>query len=197
MSSTIDGIIDGLLRGDPRAADTFYQQYGSALRRLADAHLPRGLRRRFDADDVVQSACRTFFRRAGEGRFRLEGTQSVWSLLCAITLTKVREQARFHLRGKRGVGREVAAEFSSSSDGSAGPSPADPTPAPDEALAFADQFQHLLDSFNEEERQIIDLKLQDLTHLQVAERIGSSERTVRRILKDLQTRLERQLSADK
>ena len=54
----------------------------------------------------------------------------------------------------------------------------------------------LLASFDEEERQIIDLKLQDYTHEEVAQRLGSSERTVRRILKRVQSRLKRLMETD-
>jgi len=54
-------------------------------------------------EDLVQSACRTFLRRAQIGQFRLADSEELWRLLCAITLTKVREQTRFHMRQKRGL----------------------------------------------------------------------------------------------
>ena len=38
------------------------------------------------------------------------------------------------------------------------------------------------------ERQIVELKLQDYTNTEVAEQVGCSERTVRRILKRIQAR---------
>ena len=46
-------------------------------------------------------------------------------------------------------------------------------------------------SLDEEERRFVDLKLQQCTNLEVAARLGCSERTVRRILKRVQSRLER------
>jgi DNA-directed RNA polymerase specialized sigma24 family protein len=42
----------------------------------------------------------------------------------------------------------------------------------------------------------VDLKLQELTNEQVAEQFGCSERTVRRILKRVQERIERQARDD-
>ena len=54
------------------------------------------LQRRIGPDDIVQSVCRTFFRRSQDGQFELHGTASLWRLLCAITLAKVRHHARFH-----------------------------------------------------------------------------------------------------
>jgi RNA polymerase sigma factor (sigma-70 family) len=110
--------------------------------------------------------------------------------LCAITLAKIREQARFHLRRKRGLDQEVQ-PVSGDASGRLGYDPVDPNPSPAEAAEFADQFQQLLAGMDEEERQVVDLKLQEHTNDEVAQRLGCSERTVRRILKRVQARLTR------
>jgi RNA polymerase sigma-70 factor, ECF subfamily len=182
-------LIDGLRAGDGRVIQEFCDQYGGPLHRLADKHLAAGLRRRVGPEDVVQSACRTFLRRAKGGEFHLVDSESLWRVLCAITLTKVREQARFHRRQKRGLDQEQP--LAAASDSRPGIDPVDPNPSPAEAAAFADQFQQLLGALDEEERRIVELKLEDCTNEEVAERLGSSERTVRRVLKRLQSRLER------
>lgn len=182
-----DRLIHGLRAGDQHVVRDFCSQYGALLHRLADKHLPHGLRRRVGPEDVVQSACRTFLRRAQGGEFQLGDSEDLWRLLCAITLTKVREQARFHLRKKRGLDQEVAPTDSAASF----MQPVAPGPSPLEAAAFADQFQQLLASLDEEERQVVDLKLQECTNDEVAERLGCSERTVRRILKRVQSQLAR------
>src|SRR5215211_5940267 len=100
-------LIGGLRGGDHQVLQEFWDQYGPQLHRLAEKNLPAGLRRRVGPEDVVQSACRTFLRRAREGEFRLDDSAALWRLLCAITLTKVREQTRFHLRQKRGLDQEA------------------------------------------------------------------------------------------
>ena len=51
----------------------------------------------------------------------------------------------------------------------------------------------MLAGLDDEERQVVDQKLQELTNDEVAQRLGSSERTVRRILKRVQSRLTRAL----
>ena len=161
------------------------------LHRLAENHLPRGLQRRLGPEDVVQSVCRTFLRRAGGGEFQLQDSEGLWRLLCAITLTKVREQARFHRRKKRGLDQEVRPVPDAGGGSAVDFMPADPSPSPAEAAEFADQFQQLLASLDEEERQLLDLKLQDYTNEKAAEVMGCSERTVRRILKRVQSSLAR------
>jgi RNA polymerase sigma-70 factor (ECF subfamily) len=183
-------LIDGLRKGDPQVASEVCRQYEAPLRKLADRHMTPGLQRRIDPEDVVQSVCRTFLRRASVGQFRLADSEGLWQLLCAITLTKVREQARFHLRQKRGLDQEIPAGALSSGD-TAEPFGAAPGPSPDEAAAFADQYQQVLASLDEEDRQVVELKLQDHTNEEVAERLGISERTVRRIVKRAQARFLR------
>jgi RNA polymerase sigma-70 factor, ECF subfamily len=178
----------GLRDGDQQAECNFFKQYGEAMHRLADRYLGAKLRRRVGAEDIVQSACRTFLRRAQGGEFQLPDTEALWRLLCAITLSKVREQARYHGRQKRGFDKEVPLPAQDTSS-AAGWDPVDPDPSPAQAVAFTEQLEQLLATLDEEERQIVDLKLQDLTNEAIAERLGSSERTVRRIMKRLQTKL--------
>jgi RNA polymerase sigma factor (sigma-70 family) len=96
------------------------------------------------------------------------------------------------LRKKRGADREVAGALSPG-DTFAGPTPVDDEPTPAEAAEFADQFDHLFESLNDEERRIVELKLDGCTNDEVAAKLNCSERTVRRLMKQLQARLETQL----
>ena len=190
--------VNGLRAGDPAAAGEFWQRYGPLMHAVADQHLSPGMRRRVEPDDVVQSVCRTFFRRAKAGEFQLPDSQALWRLLCAITITKVREQSRFHGRAKRGLKREVSMDASAGADGDsdagAGPfTPADDAPSPADAAAFADQFRLVIESLGDEERQLVCLKLDDCTNDEVAGKLGCSERTVRRLLKEVQARLSKVL----
>jgi RNA polymerase sigma factor (sigma-70 family) len=193
MTERDDGwqrLIQGLRDGDPQMAREFYEGYGDALHRLAEKHLPAALRRRVGPEDVVQSACRTFLRRARGGEFLLGDGGGLWRLLCAITLTKVRQQTRFHLRRKRGLDQEVHACLAPG-DSAAELPLADPAPSPEGAAEFADQFRQLLDGLTEEERRVVDLKLQEHTNEEVAELLGCSERTVRRLLTRIKDQLAR------
>jgi RNA polymerase sigma-70 factor, ECF subfamily len=184
-------LIQGLRAGDRAATQAFWDQYGELLHHVAQKHLSGGVRRRVGPEDVVQSACRTFLRRAKGGEFHLEDSEGLWRLLCAITLTKIREQTRYHMRQKRGLDQEVQAGGLAGQD-SIAPFDVEATaPTPAEAAEFADQFQQLLASLDDEERQIVDLKLQEFTHEEVAEKLACSERTVRRVIKRIQSRLAR------
>jgi RNA polymerase sigma factor (sigma-70 family) len=184
-------LIRGLRDGDPVVVREFCDQYGALLERVAAKHLGGPLRRRVGPEDIAQSACRTFLRRARAGEFQLADGEGLWRLLCAITLDKVREQARFHRRQKRGLDREVEAATVAGMSSGTGFAATDPLPTPAEAAEFLDQFQRLLESLDEEQRRLVDLKLQGCTNEEAAERLGCSERTTRRLLKRVQARLER------
>ena len=179
------GLIEGLRAGDRRVLAELWRQYGPLLRIVADKHLGAHLRRRVGPESVVQSACRTFLRRAREGDYEIADSDSLWRLLCAITLYKVREQVRFHTRQKRGIDREVYV------DGVSGFDAPSPGPSPAEAAVFGEQLEQVFAALGDEEREIVELKLQDVDNREIAGRIGCSERTVRRILARVRQRLER------
>ena len=185
-------LIEGVRDGDERAMAEFCRRYQDQLQRLADRHMAPGLRRRVGASDVVQSVCRTFIRRTQGGEFELADSESLWRLLSAITLAKVRQQARFHLRQKRGIAAERHLDSIVEGGRAAVPELAAGGPTPSVQVEFADQFERLLSDMPEDDRKVLDLKLQQCTNDQIAEAVGCSERTVRRILTRIRSRLARE-----
>lgn len=178
--------IEGLRGGDDRAVADFCRGYGERLQAVASRHVVQGMRRRFGPETVVQSACVSFLRRARDGAYELEDAESLWRLMCAITLRKVREKARFHLRRKRGVDREVNDVEDGRPEVERAP---DDTPSPDEAVAIAEEFERLLASLGDEDRRVVELKLEERTNDEIAAALGCSERTVRRLLAGLREKL--------
>lgn len=192
--SSFDVLIQDLRAGDSLAEARFWQRYGPLLEHLAEKHLGGRLLRRCGPDDVALSACRTFLRRAQRGEFELPDAASLWRLLCAITLTKAREQARFHRRKRRSIDREVAPPSSPEDETPGDFEAVDREPTPAEANAFAEQFQQLIANLQPDERQVVEMKLQDRSNADIAQAMQSSERTVRRILARLREQFEQALS---
>lgn len=182
-----------LADGDEQVVAEFWNAYNRRLQGLAAQHLKVGLRRRVDPEDVVQSACRTFLRRLHAGDFELVGAESLWRLLCVITLAKVRKQARFHQRGKRSIEHEQPLGRPGEESRAPGLEAVERGPTPDEAAAFADQLDNLLGALDEEERRVVQLKLEDRTNEEIAQAMQCSERTVRRILNRVRSRLQTML----
>jgi RNA polymerase sigma factor (sigma-70 family) len=186
--------IRGLRAGDSQIVHEFCQRYGTPLQEFADKHLAGGMRRRVGASDIVQSAYRTFLRHLKAGEFLVADNEGLWRLLCAITLTKVRNQVRYHQRPKRRFSQDVSLTALSPERDEGSFDPVDPGPTPAEAAEFADQFRQLMESFaDDEERQLVLHKLDQCTNVEVAQRMGLSERTVRRIHQRVKARLERAL----
>lgn len=186
-------VFAGLRRGESDAVGEFCRRYGPMIERLAERRLSAPLKRRIGAEDVAQSVCRTFVRRAGEGEFELSEGGGLWGLLCAIALTKIREQTRFHLRQKRSLRDERHLDSVAPGGERKMPETSNSDPTPDATAEVADMFDKLVAEFDEEERRILELKLQDYTQEEIAERMQCSDRTIRRFLKRVQDRLSRML----
>lgn len=183
-------MIAGLRSADDAVVREFYRRYSGALQAIAHKHMTSLLRQRVGPEDIVQSVYRTFVRRAGELAFDEPG--DLWRLLCAITLTKVREQARFHTRQKRSVAREQHAD----ADAGEGPAAevAAAIPSPGDHAEFTSVFEHILAGLDDEQRKILELKLDDRSDAEIATTLACSERTVRRLMVRLRERLDALLS---
>lgn len=183
-----DALINGLRDGDQQACTNFWNSYGNQLQAVAQKQLSARLQRRVGSDDVVQSACRTFFRRISDGQFDLPDADALWRLMCAITLTKARRAARDHSRQKRGMDAEQYLDATSSVDGGRRFELAGGGETPFDAVEFSDQMDQLLASLSPQECQVLDLKLQNHTNDEIAEMINCSERTVRRLTDKIRSR---------
>ena len=180
-------MIVGLRDGDAKACSDFWQQYGGRLQAVAQKQISERIQRRVGSDDVVQSACRTFFRRLNEGQFDLPDADALWRLMCAITLTKARRFARDHSRQKRGVAAEqyLDAATRTGQPNMQLPSNQD---SPVDAAMFADQLDALLENLSPQECSVLDLKLQNHTNEEIAQQLACSERTVRRVTQQIRSR---------
>ena len=127
------------------------------------------------------------------GQFDVQDSDGLWGLLCVITLNKVRKHARYHNRKRRAIKRDRSI---SPRDDQPGMEPAGPDPTAEEIGLFVDELEQLLCGLESEERQIVDHKLQGYTNHEIAERLGCSERTVRRMVKRIQSRMQTMLDSE-
>ncbi len=97
-------------RGDDDAATELYLRYADRLRALATGQTSAQLQQRVDADDMVQSVFRTFFRRAAIGQYDIPEGDELWKLLLVIGLNKIRYAGIFHRADKRDVTKTTSAD---------------------------------------------------------------------------------------
>ncbi len=176
--------LQNLVAGDEQAVGEFVSAFGPALERIAADKMSPALQRRVGADVIFQSVCRTFFRRAQGGQFSLPDRDSLWRLLCAITLNKVRLHARFHAAQKRGALRDAGEAASPEAVNAV------TTVTPEEAAEFADELAHLVQSLGETEGRLLTLKMEGYSHADIANELTCTERTVGRLLLQVQSRLK-------
>jgi RNA polymerase sigma-70 factor (ECF subfamily) len=187
-SDLVGDLLARLQSGDPSAADELYRRYAQRLCAIADRQLGRRLRAREDPEDVVQSAFRTFFRRAADGQFQVDHASGLWNLLVTITLNKVRLRAQRHGAGKRNVRAEVGLDLDQLD-----PRLVAREPTVEEAAAFIDELDFILCGLQDPDPEIVRLCFQGYSPSEIAARVNCSRWTVRRVLDHVGDRLRRRL----
>lgn len=95
-----------LQEGDDVAATLLFQRFGPWLQKAVDQKIGGRLRRRVDADDIMQSAFWSFFRRTADGQYDFEHSGALCRMLLKIAENKIRKAADHHRRLRRNVERE-------------------------------------------------------------------------------------------
>jgi RNA polymerase sigma-70 factor (ECF subfamily) len=181
--------------GDQSAATQMFERYVSRLCALARSRLSKRMQRRVEAEDIVQSVYRSFFRKA-EDNFVLEKEGDLWRLLAAITVNKVRGQVEFHTAKKRGIDAEQSIKTETGSIYISPEAIAD-EPEPDDAAVMIEELSSALVGLDETRRAIVELSMQNQTVDQIAESVQRSQRTVRRTIQQFRDELESRLLKSK
>jgi RNA polymerase sigma-70 factor (ECF subfamily) len=185
---TFDALMRRLEKGDGEAAAIVYDRYARRLIALAQQRLAAGLRSRVGADDVVQSAFRTFFRRVADRQFDLAGEDALWALLATITIRKCsRCQEQFSTQKRGGAQPDLPLQEVGPDEG-----PADKRePSPADAVILIDLVEELLRGLDARERQICEMRLQGYTVVEIAGQLDCTLTAVYRKLDLIKRRLQR------
>lgn len=165
------------------AAARLWGTYESRLLSLAALHLSKAVRRVSDPEDVVASVFESFFERAARGGLPPDANRDdLWRLLSTIVQYKAVSHTRREMRLKRGGGRRVDAI---SPDGERDWLAESPTPelTPDVAAEVAETVERILSILDQQQREIILLKLEGYLDREIAERLGVSIPTIERRLR--------------
>jgi RNA polymerase sigma-70 factor (ECF subfamily) len=183
-------LIARLQTGEDEAAQEVFQRFARQLIALARRQLDQMLSGKVDAEDVVQSAYKSFFIRFREGKVAAHNWQGLWGLLALITLRKCADRVEYFRADRRDVRREVEP---SADERRPAPwlEPINREPTPLEAAVLAETVERLLREAKPEERPVIELSLQGYTAQEISEQLGRAERTVRRLRQYVKERLAR------
>lgn len=170
-------LLFSIQQGDREALGELYERYAGRLGQLV-APRTGGL---YDADDVVQSAFRTFITTADNGHYHLPDGRDLWGLLVAIAFNKVRSRARYDTARKRSpAGWSGSAEAAPAAD------------AGSEGVDVRDALERLAP----EERELVELRVAGHAVEDIARRVGRSKRTVERQLQACRDTLAKLVASD-
>jgi RNA polymerase sigma-70 factor (ECF subfamily) len=194
MSDSFVGFLTRLrCQDDDGAGRELCGRFTHQLIGLALRHINAGLRHKVEAEDVVQSAYKSFFDRYGYGgeELRVVNWNSLWGLLTLITVRKCAERGAYHQAARRRVGREVTVGAGDRrEDPVAWGDPFGREPTPLEAAVLNETVEQLLGELDEEEKPVLEMSLQGFTTREISERLGRAERTVRLFREGVRHRLE-------
>ena len=165
--------------GDDDAARKLFDRYCEQLMRLAKRRIGQRMASRFDPEDVIQSAFRTFFVHLKDGDFSFEREDDLFKLLVRLTVRKTLRRIQYHLAGKRNPNVEVAG---GGDDGDPFDRVAGHEPTPDVAVAMVDELEDFMKRLKPFERSVLELKIQGYTSAEIAEKLNTYDRKVRRVI---------------
>jgi RNA polymerase sigma-70 factor (ECF subfamily) len=179
--------LDALQAGDEDVARQLFDRYAEQLVLLARRRISQRLASRIDAEDIVQSVFRTFFHRARQGQFHLEEPDDICKLLARITVYKTFRQVAFHRRAKRNASQETGQVDDAQEmlmKLLAG------EPSPEETAAFLDQLEHFLGKLDADQRQILEMRMEGYSNVDIAAQLKVTDRHIRRVMEKVRHKAE-------
>ncbi len=168
--------------GEDDAATALYTRYATRLMELANRSTGDDLATRVDAEDIVQSVFRTFFRRVSDGHYLIPEGEELWKLLLVIALNKVRMIAVHHRAAKRDVSQTRSMGEQDMGE------PTDAT----EVLKLT--IEDILVTLPEPHREVVHARIDGYEIAEIATRVSLSRRSVERILQSFRKRLRETLN---
>ena len=171
-----------LRHGEESAATTLYLKYARRLLALAQAKTSTDLAAREEADDIVQSVFKSFFRKASAGLYDVPAGEELWNLLLVITINKIRAKGNYHRAAKRDMrlaaGEQPLEAVASDEAGN------------DVAMAELQMvIDGILKDLPDKSAEIVELRIAGHEVNDIVARVKRSKRTVERVLQDFRERL--------
>lgn len=190
--------IEGLRQADDQAACSVWNHFAGRLCELARRQLNPSVRRVYDEEDAVQSVFRSVCLGFTQGRFPdLNDRESLWRLMLVITGQKVSNRHRFELQQKRDIRRTLTdSVFADRPDttGDDSVSSGHPWLSKEPSPEFAAEFLETCDALqtrldDPELSQVVSLRLEGYTDLEIAEKMNCSRRSIQRRMEIIRRRL--------
>jgi RNA polymerase sigma-70 factor (ECF subfamily) len=182
-------LMERVRSGETEAMGDLLRHFEQEVRIVVRQKLPRRLRVRYDSMDFVQSVYQSIMADwRTEPPERFESPEKVLAYLSTTARNKVLEIYRKETRTKKyDIKKEVASVVSGGSSG-AEYEPRGNDPSPSQYAQAKDLLDNLTRGKPAVVAHVLDLRQQGLTFDEIGERVGLSDRSVRRMLDDLKER---------
>lgn len=183
--------------GNDDAAKEIFDRYVVGWMKVAQKRISPVLQSRMDPDDIVQSACGSFFRKAREDGLVLTRSGELWRILAKFTLNKTRSYIEKELAAERDPRLEQGVAFWQAA--------IQREPSPEEANILLEELTHFMRTLAPRDRRILELRLRGESVDEISTESANpypgsclpaqsvSQATIRRVLRDCKTQLERRL----
>ena len=179
-------LLAGVEGGCESSANEIFQKYAPSLLAVARNRLSNVLNARVDADDIVQSTFKSFFRQAQSTGYVVPETGDLYNLLIVIAMRKVNAKADYHRAAKRDVrrsGNPMALDLQS-------------TNREDSLRDLLWTLDEICQKLAANQRAIIELRLQGYSVQEIADKVRRSKRTVERELQNFRRLLSQKLETE-
>lgn len=200
MSDLSVRLYSDFVKGCDEAARKIFDRYVIQLINFAQVRLSSVLQSRVDPEDIVQSAYRSFFRKAREEGLTLKRNGDLWRILAAFTLNKTKSYIEKELAAKRSPLREQRDDFWTAA--------VEREPSPEETTSLIEQVQLFIEQLKPRDRRILELRLRGESIKEISAELAQPEpdsklpvinvshATIRRVLRDSKNALEQQLLSE-
>jgi RNA polymerase sigma factor (sigma-70 family) len=177
----LEGLLDKLARGDLEAAGAVFETYAPYLRAVIRRRLPPGLRSKLDSVDILQSAWSDILAGLRDANWRFTSPAQLQAFLVRVMHNRCVDrcrQFRRPLESERPLEEMDPEALTSGTRPFAG------------GAAEADElWQRLLALCPPEHHEVLRLKRDGATPAEIARHTGLHEGSVRRLLRQLATRV--------
>jgi RNA polymerase sigma-70 factor (ECF subfamily) len=186
----LNGLLSRARSGEEAAIRDLLTRFEQEVMTMVRSRLPRKLRTQFDSTDFVQAVWKSLLVESEHDDRDFDDVEHFRNFLYGMVRNKVGEQHRrltrtakydmgreerlYIRRGDRDVAREVISH----------------DPSPSQAVQASDRMAQLTAGKTEREVEILTLRRQGLTLVEIAERTGVNERSVRRVIDAARLMLE-------
>jgi RNA polymerase sigma factor (sigma-70 family) len=164
------------ITGSQEDIQRLINDYGHCIQRVVRRRLDTRLRSKFDSLDFVQMVWASFFRDSGQPD-RFGAPEEFVRYLVTMARNKVVDEERRRLKGAR-----YNCTQETSYDESQHPASGAAMATPSQFAIAREQFQRLVTNESERDREVVRMKMNGASFVEISQALGINERTARRVV---------------